>query len=65
MELKSNQAALLLTTDDHGEITVDIESPDLIGLPCAICHALAQKLMHDEKFQAELMDMLEVNDREQ
>ena len=65
MELKSNQAALILTAGDHGEITVDIESPDLKGLPSAICHALAHKLMHDEKFQAELMDMLEVNDQEQ
>jgi hypothetical protein len=64
MELKSNQAALILTTDDDGEITVDIASPDHDGLSSAICQALAHKLMNDQAFQAELMDMLEIDDEE-
>lgn len=58
MELNNNQAALILSASDDGEITVDIESPDMNGLSSAICHALAKKLMSDEQFQGELMEML-------
>jgi hypothetical protein len=58
MKLKKNQAALILEASDDGEITVDIESPDMNGLSSAICHALAKKLMNDEQFQEELMEML-------
>lgn len=36
MELKSNQAELILTIDDNSKITVDIESTTLKGLPSAI-----------------------------
>jgi hypothetical protein len=59
MELNNNQAALILSASEDGEITVDIESPDMNGLSSAICHALAKKLMNDEQFQEELMEMLE------
>ena len=38
---------------------MDVESPDMNGLASALCHALAKKLMRDEAFQAELMEMLE------
>jgi len=58
MELKKNQAALILSASEDGEITMDVESPDMNGLASAICHALAKKLMHDEQFQAELMEMV-------
>jgi len=47
MELNMNQAALILEADDDGEITG------------ALCHAIAIKLMNDEQFQGELMEMLE------
>jgi hypothetical protein len=59
MELNNNQAALILSTSEDGEITMDVESPDMNGLASALCHALAKKMMEDEAFQAELMEMLE------
>jgi len=59
MELNNNQAAVILTASEDGEITIDVESPDSNGLASALCHALAKKLMRDEGLQAELMEMLE------
>ena len=59
MELNNNQAALILTASEDGEITMDVESPDMNGLASALCHALAKKLMRDDGLQAELMEMLE------
>ena len=59
MELKLNQAALILEADEKNEITVHVSSPDPQGLSGAICHAIAVKLMEDEDFQNELMDMLD------
>ena len=59
MELNNNQAAVILTTSEDGEITMDVESTDMNGLASALCHALAKKLMRDEQFQAELMEMLQ------
>ena len=59
MELNNNQASLILTASEDGEITMDVESPDMNGLASALCHALAKKLMQDEVFQAELMEMLQ------
>ena len=59
MELNSNQAALILSASEDGEITMDVESPDMNGLASALCHALAKKLMRDDGLQAELMEMLE------
>ncbi len=59
IELNENQAALILESDKEGEITVNVESADPNGLSGALCHALAMKLMDDEKLQVELMDMLE------
>ncbi len=59
MELNMNQAALILEADDDGEINVDVSSPDPNGLTGALCHAIAIKLMNDEQFQGELMEMLE------
>ena len=59
MELNNNQAAVILTASEDGEITIDVESPDINGLASALCHALAKKLMRDEGLLAELMEMLE------
>ena len=59
MELKENQAALILEASADGEITVDVQALDLQGFASALCHALAIKLMNDEQLQGALMDMLE------
>ncbi len=59
MELNNNQAVLIFTASEDGEITMDVESPDMNGLASSLCHALAKKLMRDEAFQAELMEMLQ------
>ena len=58
MELKDNQSVLILESDANGEITVEVASPDQDGLSCALCIAIAKKLMQDEDFQAELMGMM-------
>ena len=63
MELKENQAALILEASADGEITVDVQSLDLQGLASTLCHALAMKLMHDEQLQGELMDMVEAGEQ--
>ncbi len=63
MELKENQAALILEASAEGEITVDVQAQDLQGFASALCHALAVKLMNDEQLQGELMDMLEAEEK--
>ena len=63
MELKENQAALILEASADGEITVDVQAQDLQGFASALCHALAVKLMNDEQLQGELMDMLEAEEK--
>ena len=63
MELKENQAALILEASAEGEITVDVQALDLQGFASALCHALAIKLMTDEQLQGELMDMLEAEEK--
>ncbi|MDD3814290.1 MAG: twitching motility protein [Desulfocapsaceae bacterium] len=64
MELKNNQAALILEVDEDGGVSVNVASGDDNGPAGAICQAIAVKLMQDEAFQAEIMDMLEVEERE-
>ena len=59
MELKSNQSALILESDENGAITVEVASPDQDGLSGALCIAIAKKLMEDVDFQKEIMDMVE------
>lgn len=59
MELNSNQAALILESSEDGEISVNVAAPEMSGLPGAICQAIARKLMSDETFQADLMEMLD------
>ena len=63
MELKENQAALILEASADGEITLDVQAQDLQGFASALCHALAVKLMNDEQLQGELMDMLEAEEK--
>ena len=63
MELKENQAALILEASAEGEITVDVQALNLQGFASALCHALAVKLMNDEQLQGELMDMLEAEEK--
>jgi|GEM_PF-2525818 len=58
ISLQSNQAALILTIDDEGEVSVEVGASDQEGLPTGICEAIAAKLIGDEAFQEELMDML-------
>ena len=62
MELKNNQSALILEADENGGITVNVASGDHDGLTGALCEVIATKLMTDEQFQEELMDMLEVEE---
>ena len=63
MELKENQAALILEASADGEITVDVQAQDLQGFASALCHALAIKLMNVEQLQGELMDMVEAGEQ--
>ncbi|HIE32886.1 MAG TPA: twitching motility protein [Thermodesulfobacteriaceae bacterium] len=58
MELLRNQAALILGLSETGEITVDVAAAEMDSLPGSICQAIALKLMQDEEFQAEIMDMV-------
>jgi len=65
MELDRNQSALILTETDDGAIKVDVASSDLGGLSWDICQAIAKKLMDDEQFLDELMDMIDGDQAEQ
>ena len=65
MELKENQAALILEASADGEISVDVQAQDLQGFGSALCHALAMKLMKDEQLQGELMDMVEAGEQDE
>lgn len=64
MNLKNNQSALILEEDDHGEISVNVATGDQNSLTAMICEAIAMKLMSDEQFQAEIMDMLDDEEEE-
>lgn len=60
MELKNNQAALILEVGEDGGVSVNVASGDTDGPAGAICQAIAVKLMQDEAFQSEIMDMIEM-----
>lgn len=64
MDLKDTQSALILDASDDGEITVEIATKDLNSLSGALCQAIATKLMEDEAFQGEIMDMIEIENDE-
>ena len=59
MELNENQSALVLTESDDGDISVDVASADMEGMTGLLCQAIAQKIMQDEKFQEELLNMID------
>ena len=63
MELKENQAALILEASSDGEVTVDVQAQNLQGFASALCHALAIKLVNDEQLQGELMAMVEAGEQ--
>ena len=64
MELKENQAALILEVGEDGGVSVNVASADKDGPASAICEAIAVRLMQDEKFQAEIMEMTDVDEAE-
>ena len=63
INLKPNQAALILESSDDGDINVEIAMPgDGDGecvLTVGLCQAIARKLVSDEQFQAEIMAELD------
>ena len=63
MDLKENQAALILEASSDGEVTVDVQAQNLQGFASALCHALAIKLVNDELLQGELMAMVEAGEQ--
>jgi hypothetical protein len=64
MELKDNQAALILEVGEDGGVSVNVASGNKNGAASAICEAIAVKLMRDENFQAEIMEMIDVDGAE-
>ena len=62
MELKANQSALILEIDEAGEVSVDVASGDHEGLTAAICTVIAEKLMADDEFTEEILDLIEIED---
>jgi hypothetical protein len=62
MELGSKQSAIILEEDENGEISVNVATSDQQSLTSRLCEAIATKLMSDEQFQTELMDMLDQDD---
>ena len=69
MELKDNQAALILEVTEQGEISVEVavterENGDR-DIATAICQVIALKLVNDEQFQSEIMAALEAEEDEE
>ena len=62
MELKENQSALILESDENGSVSLNVASGDHDGLTGALCQVIANKITTDEDFQRELMDMLDVEE---
>lgn len=49
---------------EDGGVSVNVASGNENGPASAICEAIAVKLMQDENFQAEIMDMIDVDESE-
>lgn len=65
LTLSENQAALVLETSEDGEITVNLHSGSVeFTLAAALCEAIAEKLVSDEKFQQEMMDRIDSGEEE-
>ena len=63
MQLKNNQSALIIETSDDGEVTVDVTSPDIKSFGGRLCIAIGKRIMNDDSFQNELIDMMEKESR--
>ena len=68
MELKDNQAALILEVSEQGEISVEVavneqENEDR-DIATAICQVIALKLVNDAQFQNQIMAALEGEESE-
>lgn len=61
--LEANQAAIIVKTTEDGVIDVEVayaeDSPEDDGFAAAICEVVARKLVEDEKFQEEIMMLVE------
>ncbi len=64
MELKENQAALILEVGEDGGVSVNVASGNENGPASAIYETIAVKLMQDENFQVEIMNMIEMDEAE-
>lgn len=53
---------MILESDETGSITVNVASIQHNGITGALCQAIALKLMHDDTFKAELMELSTMND---
>ena len=62
LKLKANQAALILEASEEGEISVNVASPETesetTNFVSDLCNVIAQKLINDEEFQAEILSEL-------
>ena len=62
LKLKANQAALILEASEEGEISVNVASPETENeasiFVSDLCSVIAQKLINDEEFQAEILSEL-------
>lgn len=65
MELLNNQSALILEEDENGEISVNVATGDQNSMTAMICEAIAMKLMSDEDFQTQIMDMIDTDEEEE
>ena len=55
IELKNNQAALLLDIGADDSITLNVNAENMDGLAARLCIAMAKKLLADAGFQSELI----------
>ena len=63
IQLKANQAALILESSDDGDISVNIALPKASAedgvLASALCRVIAEKLIGDEQFQNQILSELD------
>jgi len=62
LKLKTNQAALILTVSDDGEVDVNVAAPktkNVENMAVDICTVIGQKLAGDEQFQAMILTELD------
>ena len=62
LKLKANQAALILEASEEGEISVNVASPETENeasiFASDLCSVIAERLINDEEFQAEILSEL-------